>query len=186
MNAIDPRRVQLRKRFGHLLLAAAALLLTFLILDLAGRKWPIFSPTVWGNFGDWASALLPAGAILVSVDMWLSDRADKDATEADLQTARTEDVAQRLSGLRIEPRPALVGHAFWVVNSSDQDVVLTSQPGISHSQHQFRLAKGDERPLSELGGGPLFSQVGKRTFEITQGGVVPLNLEDIDSKPSRG
>lgn len=60
-----------------LLVAVGGFLILVMLLDVLGRAWPIFSPSIWGNGAEWASAVLPTLAIAVTLSLWHRDRRER-------------------------------------------------------------------------------------------------------------
>ena len=103
--------------------ALATLIIVDLIFNLAALQWPQLSldPAVWGTYGDWASAILPTVAVLLTVGMWLRDRRERE-----LQQSRA-----LLRGLSLEVR---VGDEIFVCNRSDDPVLLSASSNL-HNSH---------------------------------------------------
>jgi len=60
------------------LVGLGALVLADFIIFLLGRVGPAAGTALWGTFGDWAQGILPGGALLSSVYMWIEDRKSQD------------------------------------------------------------------------------------------------------------
>lgn len=87
-------------------------------LEWIGNTFPILrrSPETWGSYGDWAAAILPALAILVTVDLWRRDRIE-----------RSKAAAQRAMIVRLEPRESGEQNPhLWLHNLSQSVIVAES------------------------------------------------------------
>lgn len=82
------------------------------------------NPEVWGTYGDWAGALLPAVAILISVDMWRQDRA---RFELEKLLAAVQDIRLSL------PAP----NVTWLTNHSQAEIELIAPPDMSLTRVHF-------------------------------------------------
>ncbi|MFT3876743.1 MAG: hypothetical protein QM708_10045 [Propioniciclava sp.] len=77
-----------RSRSGTYIIAIAcsipAIMVADLILERIGGTFNNLraDPSVWGTYGDWAAAIIPTLAILITIKMWADDRIDtiKSAT----------------------------------------------------------------------------------------------------------
>ena len=175
-------------RYLGILVASFALLLTvFIILDLLGRSFPGIarSPSVWGSFGDWAAAILPAITILLSVDMWLTDKrreAERSAAEAierQNELARTIEAKVRetykeLAGLRLVTRPGTTSEETWIENPSAYSARLhrIDNPGLC--EETIILQSEEDAPLSRLGltdTRSAIAEVRDEFFRVTFSGV---------------
>lgn len=76
-------------------------------------------PDSWGTYGDWAAAILPAAAIVASVDLWVRD---------DQRRRNEHEKAQRESDCRLLRRVRLEesNGAAWLNNPSDCPLTLDS------------------------------------------------------------
>lgn len=77
-----------------------------LLLEWIGTSSPSLrrDPDVWGTYGDWGAAIIPATAGLASVGIWLRDKSDL----AERRSRRLAD------GIRLEDRFEIL----WLVNGS--------------------------------------------------------------------
>lgn len=122
---------------SYLLLLAAllgAIVIVGLLLDTLGREFPEHarSSQVWGSVADWAMAILPAVAILSTVDLWSrQNRASADsALEGDLEEVTLE---RRVGGT-------------WLCNGSRYTVDVLAAKGIDFRCTSFR--PGESRLLA--------------------------------------
>lgn len=81
------------------------------VLEQVGSEcdWLRRDPKIWGTYGDWAAAILPASMILVTVKMWLEDR-----TQAALQ-----ELASITSDVSLTIR---AGGQVWLRNESSSKI----------------------------------------------------------------
>lgn len=66
----------------------SVVLLLDLLLGWLGTLFPVFDTATWGTFGDWASAIVPAIAIIASVDVWRFERDERN------RAARANELAR--------------------------------------------------------------------------------------------
>lgn len=94
----------------------SALVLGYLLVSLAletlSSRFPSLrlSTNVWGTYGDWAAAILPTFAILLSVDMWMTDR----------RRAGQARLLARVDGVQLSQRQ---GGQCWMYNGSVSELI---------------------------------------------------------------
>lgn len=86
------------------------------IIEAIGTANPEYrhNPQTWGTFGDWASAILPTFAILVTAHMWLRDKQD----------ASQYAVRSLMGGIRLIKRDAASGWHLILKNETNFEVLL--------------------------------------------------------------
>jgi len=77
----------------------------------------------WGTYGDWAAGILPAGAVLLTAHMWLTDQRNRV-----------------VSGVRVEMRES----GAWLLNESPSRIVMEPFAGLVGDPC---IEPGDERRI---------------------------------------
>jgi hypothetical protein len=95
------------------------------------------SPTVWGTYGDWASALVPTFAVLLTAELWRRDHIRSDE--------RLE--RSKVSGLRLDRRD---GGLTWLVNASRSTLTVVATSCSIQIEHVgATLEPNNEVPIGE-------------------------------------
>ena len=114
--AVTASAKQLIKYLSFLALGVLGFMVVCAILEAIGTGHSEFrhDPLTWGTFGDWASAILPTFAILVTAHMWLRDKQDASQYAA----------KGLLSGISLTKRNAAHGSHLVLKNTTKFEVLL--------------------------------------------------------------
>lgn len=143
-----------------LVLVLVLLLIADLCLESVGRLIPELQrdPEVWGTYGDWASAIVPAIAIVASIELWHQDRTRNRRVEGHPQL-------QLITLLRRDDDLTLA-------NATQLDLTNISSPG--EPLLAERLPSGRSLHVDSP---TIRFTVGFTTFSISEGGR-PVPLDD--------
>ena len=172
-----------RNKYVALVVLTIPLLIVIdLLLEVIGRANEDLrmDPEVWGTYGEWAAAIIPALAIVTTIQLWLHDRVthehdrrmDRRKLLADASTPDAREIALNLTR---------DGNGFRLVNGSEAQVHIRGWAGqapIGELVDAHRIAYID-RP-TEVGGEDyrLQFRLGGREFEIKpEGRAVAIDSE---------
>lgn len=108
-----------------------------LVATNIGKYHPIFPVTLWGTVADWVMAIVPAIAIVASVNFWISDRDER----------RLATETRSLRRIRLIHA---YGETFFD-NRSHVHVSLVPDPGASFSRYLFSPGVKDSVGSSDIG-----------------------------------
>lgn len=116
--------------------AFACLILLYVLLDLAGRTYPLFAIQKWGTFADWTLALATPGAIIASYLSWMQDRRDRHkesiANDRRITESQALDAKQRLANVRLVTGQGVRGRVTILQNGSNYLVSILRHASTSN------------------------------------------------------